>query len=107
MRYGACTAEDIIFLKSRIAGRAHGRPKLNNAKFRNISVITAWNSHKDRINDLGCKRFADDTKQNLTTFYSVHSVSANISEGRKLGLNLLLLSFNLHFGICHLHLQTM
>ena len=79
MRYGACTTEDILFLKSRVAGKAEGRPKLNNSQFRNVSVITAWNSQKDKLNEMGCHRFAADTNQKLTTFYSIDSV-ANASD---------------------------
>ncbi|KAF8837498.1 hypothetical protein BDN67DRAFT_991735 [Paxillus ammoniavirescens] len=38
--------------------------------FRNVSIITAWNNQKDHINELGCERFASDTKQELTVFFS-------------------------------------
>ncbi|KIJ11042.1 hypothetical protein PAXINDRAFT_164180 [Paxillus involutus ATCC 200175] len=41
-----------------------------NVKFRNVSIITAWNSQKDRINELGCTRFAADTGQDLISFFS-------------------------------------
>ncbi|KAJ7890019.1 hypothetical protein B0H13DRAFT_1626522 [Mycena leptocephala] len=39
--------------------------------YRNVSVITAWNIHKDTINELGAKRFAQDTGQELYEFFSV------------------------------------
>jgi hypothetical protein len=35
-----------------------------------VSIITAWNAHKDQINKLGSLRFARETNPNLTTFYS-------------------------------------
>jgi len=35
----------------------------------NVSIITAWNAHKDQIK-LGSERFAKETGQRLTTFYS-------------------------------------
>src|SRR5258705_5536438 len=71
MRYAACTPEDIKFLKSRIAGRRSEQPKLSNKEFRNISIITALNAQKDRINELGSVRFTAETGQTLTHFYSI------------------------------------
>jgi len=53
MRYAACTPEDIKFLKTWIAGRHSDQPKLSGKDFRNVSIITALNSQKDRINELG------------------------------------------------------
>ncbi|KAN0101085.1 hypothetical protein V8E55_001069 [Tylopilus felleus] len=47
-----------------------GHPFLSSQKFQNVSIITAWNSHKDQINELGCTRFAKDNNQCLTPFYS-------------------------------------
>ena len=35
-----------------------------------MSIITAWNSQKDRINELGSARFAKETNQCLIDFYS-------------------------------------
>lgn len=77
MRYGACTPDDIEFLRSWVAGKTKDRPKLTDPKFRNVSVITAWNSQKDRINDIGSKRFASDSGQRLITFYSVDSLTSD------------------------------
>ena len=71
MRYAACTSEDIAFLRSRIAGRGPNQPKLASKKFRNISIITGLNVQKDKINELGSERFAAETGQDLTSFYSV------------------------------------
>src|SRR6266436_2077086 len=71
MRYAACTPEDIKFLKSWIAGRRSEQPKLSNKEFRNVSIITALNAQKDRINELGSVRFAAETGQTLTHFYSI------------------------------------
>lgn len=74
MRYGACTVADVRFLRSRIAGKRPEQPKLAEKRFRNVSVITAWNSHKDKLNQLGSERFASETKQKLTHFYSIDSL---------------------------------
>jgi hypothetical protein len=53
MRYTTCTSEDIQFLKTQIAGRHSDQPKLSDKEFRNVSIITALNTKKDRINELG------------------------------------------------------
>ena len=70
MRYKACTPSDIQFLRTCIAGDQPDKPKLAQKRFRNVSIITAWNAHKDQINKLGSERFANETGQTLTTFYS-------------------------------------
>jgi hypothetical protein len=71
MRYKACTQEDIAYLRTRITGPGISRPKLAEKDFRNVSIITAWNSQKDRINELGSVRFAKETNQHLIDFYSI------------------------------------
>ncbi|TFK50563.1 hypothetical protein OE88DRAFT_1631374, partial [Heliocybe sulcata] len=71
MRYKSCTEQDIAFLRTRIAGIGPNRPKLAQPKFRHVSVITARNAHRDRINLLGAQQFANDTEQQLIDFYSV------------------------------------
>jgi len=58
-------------LKSCIAGRRPEQPKLSSKEFRNVSIITALNAQKDRINELGSVRFAAETGQTLTHFYSI------------------------------------
>ena len=35
------------------------QPKLAEKRFRNVSMITAWNAQKDRVNKLGTIRFAE------------------------------------------------
>ena len=39
--------------------------------FRNVAIICGLHSQKDRINQLGCERFASETGQGMTSFYSV------------------------------------
>ncbi|KAF9455474.1 hypothetical protein BDZ94DRAFT_1205685, partial [Collybia nuda] len=75
MRYGGCTSSDLAFLNSRVVGKTSNKPNLASSKFRNVSVITAWNAQKDRINELGSARFAKDTGQALTHFYSVDNIA--------------------------------
>ena len=85
MRYAACTADDIKFLRSHVAGRRPDQPKLAEKCFRNVSIITALNSQKDHINELGSACFAADTGQTLTDFYSVDTlgVECDPATGRK------------------------
>jgi hypothetical protein len=85
MRYAACTKEDIDFLRSRIVGNAAHRPNLSDPKFRNVSIITAWNSQKDKINEMGCIRFAKDNNQNLVEFYSIDKRAESKLERKKRG----------------------
>jgi hypothetical protein len=49
----SCTQEDIAFLCTRTTGPGPSKPKLAEKDFQNVSIITAWNSQKDRINELG------------------------------------------------------
>ncbi|KAF7971978.1 hypothetical protein HWV62_19317 [Athelia sp. TMB] len=70
MRYKACTDDDIEYLRTRIAGRSPGQPNIASKTFRNVSVITGLNSHKDQINLYGSARFAKETGRELHSFYS-------------------------------------
>jgi len=63
MRYKSCTIEDIDCLHTRIVGPLETQPLLKSKQFRDVSIITAWNSQKNRINELECDQFAKDTKQ--------------------------------------------
>jgi len=78
MRYGKCTPDDIKFLRSRIAGKQLGQPNVASTYFRNVPIICGIHSQKDQINLLGCERFALDTNQKLTHFYSVDKWSKDI-----------------------------
>ena len=70
MRYKACKSEDIAFLRTRISSKIPGRPSICQDQFRNVSIITGTNLHKDEINRLGAIRFAQETGQTLTDFFS-------------------------------------
>jgi len=83
MRYAACTHDDIAFLNTRISGKRRDQPQLNDPCFRH--VITAWNSQKDKINELGGQHFAHDTGQTLEHFYSVNKLSKSTSPAGKTG----------------------
>ncbi|EAU89804.2 hypothetical protein CC1G_09386 [Coprinopsis cinerea okayama7 len=81
MRFAACTAEDIEFLRTRIVGDRPGRPKLTDKEFHNVSIITAWNSQKDALNEMGTARFAEETGQEIRYFYCQDSVGADSNTG--------------------------
>ena len=74
MRYKACTPADIAFLKSRVSSELPGHSNVKEKQFRNVSIITSLNSQKDEINRLGSERFASETNQPLTDFYSIDTV---------------------------------
>ncbi|KAF8589861.1 hypothetical protein K439DRAFT_1644957 [Ramaria rubella] len=74
MRYKACTAADISFLKTLVGGRPA-------KKVCNISIIVGPNAHRDKYNMLGLNRYANDTKQPLHHFYSMDTLG-NISRAR-------------------------
>jgi PIF1-like helicase len=85
MRYKSCTTADINFLRTRISSTlsdGNDHPSICEASFRDVSIITGTNLHKDEINRLGALRFAQETNQVLTEFYSddstkVHSTDAD------------------------------
>ena len=77
MRYKACTPEDIVFLRTRISSNLPNRPSICDENFRNVSIITAKNVHKDEINRLGAIRFAEETGQSLSNFFSEDSPNVN------------------------------
>ena len=71
MRYAACTEDDLEFLKTLHADRSQKNKSLSSPDFRNVSVITSLNTQKDQINDSASIRFARETGQELTHFYSI------------------------------------
>jgi hypothetical protein len=85
MRYKSCTPDDIVFLRTRIAGKGPDDPKLAQKDFRNVSIITARNSQRDKLNELGCERFAAENNQTLHSFYSIDKWR-NPEEGRQRGV---------------------
>jgi hypothetical protein len=70
MRYKACTAADIAFLQTRISSSIPGHVSVCDDEFRNVPIIIGLNVHKDEVNRLGTERFAAETGQELTHFYS-------------------------------------
>ena len=70
MRYQACTNADIKLLRTRIVETGPDRPQLSDPCFYNVSIITSFNNHWDKINEIDSACFADETNQQLTSFYS-------------------------------------
>jgi hypothetical protein len=70
LRYKACKPEDIAFFRTRISSPMKNRPSITSLFFRNVSIITALNVHKDEINRLGTLRYSQETCQALVDFYS-------------------------------------
>ena len=86
MRYKSCTSEDISFLRTRISANVPGRASICDPEFRNVSIITGTNRHKDEINRLGALRFAQETGQTLTDFFSDDSPRGNPSDAENTGI---------------------
>lgn len=82
MRYKACTKNDLDFLRTLIPS---SNPSLSLAdpKWRDVSVITAWNTHKDQINEMNAKRFAHENKVPLSYFYSIDKQSKQAATPRR------------------------
>ena len=83
MRYKACTADDVNFLRSLVSSEQPGRSSACDSDFRNVSIITGTNLQKDEINRLGAIRFAQETDQELTIFYSDDTVRVSPSESHQ------------------------
>jgi hypothetical protein len=83
MRYKACTPADIAFLRTRISNATPGRQCITDDKFRNVSIITALNVHKDEINRIGSLRYGIETSQDLVDFFSEDTVSGSDDIGEK------------------------
>ena len=58
LRYRSCTLQDIQLLQSHITGPGASRPKLNDPRFRGVSIIIAFNAYRDKINIEASKKFA-------------------------------------------------
>ena len=70
MRFCACDARDFAWLRSRLAVSPLSKVDITSESYRNASIITAHNIIKDGINDLGVRRYAQETGQELEYFYA-------------------------------------
>jgi hypothetical protein len=72
IRYKVYISYNIEFLRFRVAEMGPNDLKLMQQRFRNVSVITARNAQRDRLNELGTEPFVVENGQTLTTFYSIN-----------------------------------
>ena len=78
-RYAKCATEDISFLRTLQAGQGSDQPKISTKEFRNVAIICGRHTQKDQINLMGCERFAEDSGQELTDFYSIYKRGKSIN----------------------------
>lgn len=81
IRVGAATEDDLALLRTRLVSRDLDGPNLGERRFRDVSVITPRNAHRDGINHVSVQRFAAEHNTTLHRFYSLdrkpgHRVSA-------------------------------
>ncbi|KZT03009.1 uncharacterized protein LAESUDRAFT_602069, partial [Laetiporus sulphureus 93-53] len=79
MRYKSCDEDDIALLRTRVVTDASDPLSecFADPCFRNVSIITGLNAHRDVINEMCARRFASDNNLSLTPFYSVDSWSSS------------------------------
>ncbi|KAF5309724.1 hypothetical protein D9611_014437 [Ephemerocybe angulata] len=82
MRYKDCTEADLEFLRSRVPAY-NPAINLSDPQWHNVSVITAWNTHKDQINEMNAARFARETGQQLHMFYSIDKQGRGTGQARQ------------------------
>jgi hypothetical protein len=83
MQFALCTKQDLQYLQSRTISKGPNRPTFVRSEFRGVSIITAFNTQKDKINELGTAKFAKEHGQALTTFYSDDSVAGNVGNSQR------------------------
>ena len=71
MRWKSCTSDDVAYLRTRMIGNMSDDIDLDHPRFKNKSIITHLNAKKDQINLMGAERFAIESGQELTYFYSI------------------------------------
>ncbi|PBK94391.1 hypothetical protein ARMGADRAFT_927977 [Armillaria gallica] len=68
MRYKACTKNDIAFLNLHVCKLSDSAPDITSQKYRNVSIITDLNIHKDAFNQLGTIRLFRKQIKSLLIF---------------------------------------
>ncbi|KAJ3967443.1 hypothetical protein EV361DRAFT_807252 [Lentinula raphanica] len=79
MRYKSCTKEDIKCLSGLVSANKPNRHYIGSEPWRSAPIIIGENKQRDEINRLGAMRFATDTNQTLTLFYSEDAISSSSS----------------------------
>ncbi|KAF8585303.1 hypothetical protein K439DRAFT_1646645 [Ramaria rubella] len=70
-----CTSDDINLLCSLCSKGSPGKRKLEQARFRHVSIITSWNRYQDKINEIGTQKFAEETNQKLVNLHSIDTLT--------------------------------
>ncbi|KAI9061413.1 hypothetical protein FKP32DRAFT_1538555, partial [Trametes sanguinea] len=71
MRYGRCTSDDVLLLRSRVYHPTRPSPVDSLDGFEEVSIITARNSHRDAINRDASRLFAERHGKVLHHFHSI------------------------------------
>ncbi|KAJ3838967.1 hypothetical protein F5878DRAFT_536467 [Lentinula raphanica] len=79
MRYKSCTKDDIRCLNNLVSANKPNRHYISLEPWRSAPIIIGENKQRDEINRLGAMRFANDTSQTLTLFYSEDCISSSSS----------------------------
>ncbi|KAJ3965254.1 hypothetical protein EV361DRAFT_781854, partial [Lentinula raphanica] len=79
MRYKACTKDDIKCLNDLVSANKPNRHYIALEPWQSAPIIIGENKQRDEINRLGAMRFATDTNQKLTYFYSEDSICSSSS----------------------------
>ncbi|KAF8574351.1 hypothetical protein K439DRAFT_1312009, partial [Ramaria rubella] len=85
MRYKDCTSDDINLLHSLCSKSSPDKRKLEQARFRHVSIITSRNRYRDKINEIGTQKFAEKTNQKLVDLHSIDTLTT-MGIRSKLGL---------------------
>ncbi|KAJ3729847.1 hypothetical protein C8R42DRAFT_569978, partial [Lentinula raphanica] len=83
MRYKSCTKEDIKCLNKLVSANKPDRHYIALEPWRSAPIIIGENKQRDEINRLGAMRFASDTNQRLSLFYSEDAISSSSSATSK------------------------
>ena len=75
LRMSRCTPEDIAFIETLYAVNELKPNRVNPVDFKHVFVITSLKAQRDLINNLSSKKFAKDSNQHLTNFYSINACS--------------------------------
>ncbi|KAJ3559813.1 hypothetical protein NM688_g118 [Phlebia brevispora] len=70
VRLKACDQLDFAVLDS-ITLKAEDDMRVLDSKFKDVSIITAWNAHRDAINNFATRPFAESHRSELHEFHSV------------------------------------
>ncbi len=79
MRYCRCTQADVMLIMSRVCRPELGSTARKAPRFHDVSVITAFNSHRDAINEVGVREFAAHRGLPLFRFHSIDKWGAKQS----------------------------